>query len=168
MGEEDRKRIFHSWLEHHRGLIFKIVRTYADTAMDREDLFQEISVQLWKSISSFKGESKETTWIYRVAINTAIRWLHVEKRRNTVDIRDADMVLRETESAADQQLAWLYDEIAKLDDVDRSLALMLLEDFSYKEMSVIVGISESNVGVRIHRIKKHLISKSSKVDCYEV
>ncbi|MEJ1237121.1 RNA polymerase sigma factor [Chryseolinea sp. T2] len=168
MNEEERKRIFQGWLEHHRGLIFKIVRAYTQTIMDREDLFQEIAVQLWKSISSFRGESKETTWIYRVAINTSIRWLRAEKRRTKVDMRDVQLVLHETESAADQQLAWLYDEIAKLDDVDRSLALMLLEDFSYKEMSVVLGISESNVGVRIHRIKKQLMSKSGKVDRYEV
>jgi RNA polymerase sigma-70 factor (ECF subfamily) len=162
VNEETRRHTFHQWLEHHRGLIFKIVRAYADTSMDREDLFQEISAQLWKSVASFRRESKETTWIYRVAINTAIRWLHVEKRRINTNLRDAQLVLHETDTAADEQLAWLYAEIAQLDEVDRSLTLMLLEDFSYKEMSAVLGISESNVGVRIHRIKKHLITKSNK------
>ena len=164
MSESDRRRIFQGWIDQHRGLIFKIVRAYADTAMDREDLFQEVAVQLWRSVSSFKGESRETTWIYRVALNTAIRWLHVEKRRDRIDIQDAQSVLRESESPVDEQLAWLYTEIARLDDVDRSIALMMLDDLSYKEMSTVLGITESNVGVRIHRIKKQLIAKSKKAE----
>ena len=164
MSEADRRRIFEAWIDQHRGLIFKIVRAYAHTVMDREDLFQEVAVQLWRSVSSFKGESKETTWIYRVALNTAMRWLHVEKRRDRIDIKDAQSVLRESESPADDQLAWLYSEIAALDDIDRSLALMLLDDLSYKEMSTVLGITESNVGVRIHRVKKYLIAKSKKAE----
>lgn len=168
MSEADRRRIFQNWLEQHRGLIFKIVRAYAHTAMDREDLFQEVAVQLWRSVLSFKGESKETTWIYRVALNTAMRWLHVEKRRDRIDINDAQSVLQESDSAVDEQLEWLYGEIARLDDVDRSLALMLLDDLSYKEMSAVLGITESNVGVRIHRIKKYLISRSKTVNGYGV
>jgi RNA polymerase sigma-70 factor (ECF subfamily) len=67
VSEEDRRRTFQSWLDRHRGLIFKIVRAYADTTMDRDDLFQDIAVQLWRSVGSFKSESKETIWIYRVA-----------------------------------------------------------------------------------------------------
>ena len=168
MSESDRRRIFQGWIDQHRGLIFKIVRAYADTAMDREDLFQEVAVQLWRSVSSFKGESRETTWIYRVALNTAIRWLHVEKRRDRIDIQDAQSVLRESESPVDEQLAWLYTEIARLDDVDRSIALMMLDDLSYKEMSTVLGITESNVGVRIHRIKKQLIAKSKKAEGYGI
>ena len=164
MSEADRRRIFEAWIDQHRGLIFKIVRAYAHTVMDREDLFQEVAVQLWRSVSSFKGESKETTWIYRVALNTAIRWLHVEKRRDRIDIKDAQSVLRENDSPVDEQLAWLYAEIAALDDIDRSLALMLLDDLSYKEMSTVLGITESNVGVRIHRVKKYLIAKSKKAE----
>jgi RNA polymerase sigma-70 factor (ECF subfamily) len=168
VSESDRRRIFQGWIDQHRGLIFKIVRAYADTAMDREDLFQEVAVQLWRSVSSFKGESRETTWIYRVALNTAIRWLHIEKRRDRIDVRDAQSVLLESDSPVDEQLAWLYTEIARLDDVDRSLALMMLDDLSYKEMSTVLGITESNVGVRIHRIKKQLIAKSKKAEGYGI
>jgi RNA polymerase sigma-70 factor (ECF subfamily) len=168
VSESDRRRIFQGWIDQHRGLIFKIVRAYADTAMDREDLFQEVAVQLWRSVSSFKGESSETTWIYRVALNTAIRWLHIEKRRDRIDVRDAQSVLLESDSPVDEQLAWLYTEIARLDDVDRSLALMMLDDLSYKEMSTVLGITESNVGVRIHRIKKQLIAKSKKAEGYGI
>lgn len=168
MNEDERRRIFQHWIEHHRGLIFKIVRAYARTEMDRDDLFQDIAVQLWRSASSFRGESKETTWIYRVALNTAIRWMHLERRRDRMDVKDIQFVLHENSSHGDDQLAWLYAEIAQLDDIDRSIALMLLDDFSYKEMSAILGMSESNVGVRIHRIKKYLISKSTKTDSYGV
>jgi RNA polymerase sigma-70 factor (ECF subfamily) len=168
VGEAERRRIFQGWLGQHRGLIFKIVRAYAHTEMDRDDLFQEVAVQLWRSVSSFKGESKETTWIYRVALNTAMRWLHVEKRRDRIDFQEAKLVLQESPSPIDQQLSWLYAEIAQLDELERSLALMLLDDLSYKEMATVLGITESNVGVRIHRIKKYLISKSKTVDRYGV
>jgi RNA polymerase sigma-70 factor (ECF subfamily) len=94
-----------------------------------------------------------------------MRWLHVEKRRDRIDLQEAQLVLQECPSPIDQQLSWLYAEIAQLDELERSLALMLLDALSYKEMATVLGITESNVGVRIHRIK-HLISKSKTVDRY--
>ena len=150
--------IFDTWIAQHKGLLFKIVRAYAFNPEDRDDLFQEISLQLWNSIPAFRGESSVPTWIYRVALYAAIAWTRREKKHRIVKqpIADHEHLLVESSSAFDARLDWLYEQIARLNEIDRSLALLLLEGFSYKEMAEILGISESNVGVKINRLKKHL------------
>lgn len=170
MHEKEQADILHSWLSQYKALIFKIVRSYAFTDMDRDDLFQEISLQTWKSIPSFRGDCSVTTWLYRVSLNTAIRFSQREKKRtgNNTELHDSHSVLIETETSKDERLQWLYDEIAKLNEIDRSITLLMLDDFSYKEMASIVGITESNIGVRINRIKKYLIEKSKKYDLHGI
>ena len=170
MTEKEQNAILQSWLSQYKALIFKIVRSYAFTGMDREDLFQEISLQIWKSVPSFRGESSVMTWLYRVSLNTAIRFSQREKKRsgNNTELDDAQHVLIENDTSKDDRLQWLYDEIAKLNEIDRSITLLMLEDFSYREMASIVGITESNIGVRINRIKKHLIEKSKKYDLHGI
>ena len=162
MIEKDQKIIFEKWIHQHKALIFKIVRAYAMNDMDRDDLFQDISIQLWRSIPGFRSESAVTTWIYRISVNTAIKWQKKERKTHSETLENTDKILFEKEHHVDERLDWLYEEIYQLDLIDRSLCLMLLENFSYKEMSLILGISESNVGVKINRIKKHLITKSKK------
>jgi RNA polymerase sigma-70 factor (ECF subfamily) len=162
--EKQQERVFEQWLEQHRGLVFKIVRAYAATAMDRDDLFQEISIQLWNSIPSFKGECSVTTWLYRISLNTSLKWIKKERTRAGTKgmMVSAAYILQENNKETNERLEWLYEQISRLDEIDRSIALLLLEDFSYKEMSDILGISESNVGVKINRIKKNLMSKLRK------
>lgn len=161
MTEKDRLDILEEWLKLHKGLIFKIVRVY--TIVERDDLFQEIIIQIWRSIPSFRQEASVTTWLYRIALNTAIKWTKKEKRYTGAETLDkVQHLLQENSAQADERLTWLYEEIYKLDEIDRSVTLLLLEGFSYKEMSAMLGISESNVGVKINRIKKYLISKSKK------
>jgi RNA polymerase sigma-70 factor, ECF subfamily len=163
--EKEQQQIFEEWLGKHKGLIFKIVRAYAFTAMDRDDLFQEITIQVWRSIPSFKHESAVTTWLYRISLNTCIKWTRKERKHNPPEELDnVQYLLQENAMQIDERLSWLYEEINKLDEIDRSIFLLLLDDFSYKEMSDILGITESNVGVKINRIKKQLITKSKKYD----
>jgi len=107
------------------------------------------------------------TWLYRVSLNTAIRFSKREKKRTQLNDLN-DHVLIETDTSQDDRLQWLYDEIAKLNEIDRSITLLMLEDFTYKEMASIVGITESNIGVRINRIKKQLIEKSKKYDLHGI
>jgi RNA polymerase sigma-70 factor (ECF subfamily) len=156
--------IFNQWIDQHKALIFKIVRAYGDTAMDQDDLFQEISIQVWRSIPAFRNESAVTTWVYRIALNTAISWVTRERKyRKTRDVVDhLPDVLTFPHKPENEQLTWLYKAIHALDEIDRSLALLLLDGFSYKEMAVILGITVSNVGVKINRIKKQLILQSKK------
>ena len=165
MTEAQQQQIFQQWLQQYKALIFKVVRAYAFTAMDQEDLFQEIIIQVWKSIPGFRGESAVTTWLYRIALNTAIKWIKKERKYSpATSLDNAQNILQESNYQIDEKLEWLYTEIQQLDEIDRSITLLMLDNFSYKEMATIIGISESNVGVRINRIKKHLISKSKKYD----
>ena len=165
MTEKEQKHIFKNWLDQHQALIFKVVRAYAFTAMDQDDLFQEITIQVWHSIPTFRQESSVTTWMYRISLNTAIRWVGKERKYYQAETLDnVQHILHENRIQIDERLVWLYEEIYKLDKIDRSITLLLLDSFSYKEMANISGITESNIGVRINRIKKHLISKSKKYD----
>ena len=165
MTEKEQKQIFEEWLSQHKALIFKIVRVYGFTVTDQDDLFQEIIIQVWHSIPAFRKESSVTTWLYRVSLNTAIKWTKKERRHfQSETMEGIEHVLEENRTQTDERLSWLYEEILKLDEIDRSITLLLLDGFSYKEMSSILGITESNVGVKINRIKKQLISKSKKYD----
>lgn len=165
MTEKEQQHIFHNWLDEHKNLLFKVVRAYAITTMDRDDLFQEISIQVWHSIPTFRQEASVTTWLYRIAFNTALKWVRKERKYFPAEsVDNVEHILQEVVMHVDERLHWLYEEIYRLDEIDRSLTLLLLDNFSYKEMAAILGISESNIGVKINRIKKHLISKSKKYE----
>ncbi|MFK7848538.1 MAG: RNA polymerase sigma factor [Rhodothermales bacterium] len=160
--------IFDAWISTHKGLLFKVVRAYAFTPADQEDLFQEITIQLWHSIPNFKGKAAIPTWIYRVALYAALSWTRNEKRHTSGKEPLSGVVhtLESINETSDPRLEWLYAEIGKLDPVDRSLMLLMLEGFSYKEMASTLGISENNVGVKINRIKKRLTLKSREESTY--
>ena len=129
-------------------------------------MFQEITIQVWKSIPNFRNESSEATWIYRVALFSAIAWTRKEKKHNSEiePIAEMELVHSENNELNDPRLDWLYEQIARLNEIDRSLTLLLLDGYSYKEMAEIIGISESNVGVKINRIKKSLTHKSQETN----
>ncbi|MBN8822294.1 MULTISPECIES: RNA polymerase sigma factor [unclassified Spirosoma] len=170
MTESEQNNIFGKWLQQHKGQIFKVIRAYAATTMDQDDLFQEIMIQVWHSIPTFREESSVNTWVYRIALNTAIKWVGKEqkyaKSRESLDTVQA--VLQEAKVPPDERLNWLYQEIHKLDEIDRSITLLLLDGFSYKEMASMLGITESNVGVKINRIKKQLIARSKQLNPYGI
>ena len=169
MNEQEQRQIFDGWLHEHKGILFKIVRAYAFNPHDQDDLFQEMSLQLWKSIPDFRGEAKAYTWIYRVALYAAIAWVRKEKKQPETQSMATDTQTDTTQTLVaethehDPQLDWLYEQIAQLDPIDRSICLLMLDGFSYKEMAGLIGISESNVGVKIHRIKQHLVRKSQEL-----
>ena len=165
MTEQQQKEIFENWLCSNKALVFKIVRAYAFTIPDREDLFQEIIIQIWNSVPAFRHKSSVTTWLYRIALNVALKWNGREIKHHRVTqntIENSSPVLQETQTPKDERLEWPYEEISRMDEVDRSITLLLLEGFSYREMASITGITESTIGVRINRIKKHLINRSKK------
>ncbi len=162
MPDIERDRIFGEWLAGHKGILFKVVHAYAFEHADRQDLFQEVAVQVWRSVDAFRGNSSVPTWMYRVALNTAMAWTRKEGRhRRGKEPFEGMEGLLTTESAAqrDPRVEWLYQQIAQLKDVDRSVALLLLDGFSYKEIASVVGLTESNVGVKINRIKSALAGK---------
>lgn len=163
MREREQKQIFDDWLQRHKGILFKIVRAYAFTAADQDDLFQEIALQVWRSIPDFRGESKASTWIYRVALYAASAWTRREQRQPPTKPLDAvAQTLTMTAQPSDPRVDWLYEQIAQFEPIDRSLCLLLFDGFSYKEMAELLGIAESNVGVKLHRIKQRLVAQSRK------
>ena len=165
MARDEQQRIFDEWLGEHRGLFFKVVRAYAFTSHDQDDLFQEIATQVFHSIPKFRGDSKVSTWIYRVALYSAMGWSKKERKH-----RDTHQEINGHEHALlhsggryrNPRLDWLYEQIAQLDEVDRSLTLMMLDGYSYREIATTLGITESNVGVKLNRIKKRLTEKSNE------
>ncbi len=163
MHEREQKQIFDDWLQRHKGILFKIVRAYAFNAADQDDLFQEIALQMWRSIPEFRGESKASTWIYRVALYAASAWTRQERRQPPTKSLDAvAQTLTMTAQPSDPRVDWLYEQIAQFEPIDRSLCLLMFDGFSYKEMAELLGISESNVGVKMHRIKQRLVGQSRK------
>lgn len=146
-------------LNEHQNLIHKICRIYTNNMTDHDDLFQEISIQLWKSFPQYRGESKFTTWAYRVALNTAIS-LH-RKTQNNVSTIDADLSFiyvsqDDYDYETEEHLKLMYQAIHTFSNVDKALVFMYLEDKSYMEIAETLGISEINVRVKINRIKTKL------------
>ena len=163
MSEQEHKDIFEQWLQQYQALLFKVVRAYAVQKADQDDLFQEVCLQVWRSVPRFRGASAVTTWLYRIALHTAITWKKKVRRREEQSILyEREIPAYETPPLKNAQLEWLFSEITRLDKIDRSIALLLLDGFSYKEMADILGISESNVGVKIHRIKQGLIKRAEE------
>lgn len=141
----------------HMGIIYKICNLYA-AEDDREDLKQEIIYQLWKSFPSFKGNSKFQSWMYRVAINTAMLGLRARKVKYT-SLSDHDIEIpdeRGIRSVEDAKIRQLYIHISKLNDLDKTIIFLYLEQCSYDEIAEITGISTKNVSVRLVRIREKL------------
>src|SRR5262245_44278807 len=163
MLEAERNRVFESWIAAHKGILLKVARVYGATHSDREDLFQEIALQVWHSAGAYRGDCAATTWIYRVALNTALAWRRKERRHSQgrQDIEAAAPLLI-APSGPDPRLEWIYQRIAELDEGNRALALLMLDGFSYREMSQILGLGESNVGTKINRIKASLAAQLAK------
>ena len=163
MLDAERNRIVGEWIASHKAILFKVARAYGSTHSDREDLFQEIALQLWHSVDAFRGDSAVATWIYRVALNTALAWNRKERKHGAgrQDF-EASTALLITLDSQDPRLEWIYHRIAELDEVNRSLALLMLDGFSYRDISRILGLGESNVGVKINRMKAALAAQLAK------
>ena len=154
-----RKNRFLELIEQNQDIVHKICGIYARNMDDRKDLNQEIVYQLWKSYQSFRGDSKFTTWMYKVALNTAL----LNSRRDQCRVRTESLKENHedirVEVAAKEKharISRLYEAINQLRALDRAIILLYLERFTYREISEFIGISESNVSVRLVRIKKKL------------
>jgi RNA polymerase sigma-70 factor (ECF subfamily) len=152
------EQTFKEWLDAHRDIVLRTARAFAATPDDQHDLVQEILVQLWHSTAFFNGQAKASTWTYRVALNKALNWQRAEKkhRARQVPILEAAQIRAPEEGFTLADLEGLYAAIRRLEKIDRSLLLLYLDGVSYRDMAEALGLSESNVGVRLNRAKKRL------------
>ena len=152
---QHKQQEFISLIDEYQKILHSICRIYTDNSIDHEDLFQEMLVQLWKGYARYKGDAKVSTWIYRVSLYTAITYIKkVIRRRSLKDQPENDLVYHQKAEESEEDL--LLIAIKQLEEADRGFILLYLEDKSYQEMSDILGITESNVGVKLNRIKSKL------------
>lgn len=154
-GEE---KSFINLIQEHQGLIHKVCILYENDPEARNDLFQEIVLQLWKSFSSFRGEAKITTWMYRIALNTAISGLRKQGRKiRTEDLQEVHLNFSDgppdNQEENFQRLQWA---IMQLPEIERAMIMMALEEIPYEEIAETIGITQNNVRVRMNRIREKL------------
>ena len=150
---------FVALLEEHQNIVHRICRIYTQSEAEHKDLFQEISIQLWRSFDRFEGKSKFSTWMYRVGLNTAITLYRKNKKRiDTYEINEEinGIELDDYDPVIDEQLNWLCEEIEKFSEIDKALVLLYLENKRYKEIAETLGISAVNARVKMNRIKQRL------------
>ena len=131
----EQTEIFDDWLSNHQGLLFKVVHSYAFTSHDQDDLFQETLLRVWTSIPNFRSESSSSTWLYRIAICTAMDWSKKKRRHAAREKPLSNVEAKLTRRPSNAQLDWLYEQMAKLDEVERSLMLLWLDGFTYREIA---------------------------------
>ncbi len=163
MPDESPEALFKRCVQEHGGTILRVARAYTFTAEDCQDLVQDILLQTWRSLGQFQRRSSLSTWLYRVALNTALGWRRKESRRLQRQqplIEPEALPLDRAEGAEQlaqrETLQRLYAAIRRLPKTDAALVLLYLEDFSYRQMAEVLGISEGNVGVKLNRAKKAL------------
>lgn len=145
-------------IKQHQGLIHKVCLMYENDSDDRNDLFQEIVLQLWKSFPSFRGEAKITTWMYRIALNTAISGFR--KRTRKVQTEDIDErhhnISDQPYEDGEEEFQRLQAAIRKLPEIDRAMIMMALDEMPYEEIAETIGITQNNVRVRMNRVRERL------------
>jgi RNA polymerase sigma factor (sigma-70 family) len=145
-------------VHNHQKIIYKICRLYRDSKEDQEDLFQEIVYQLWKSYPAFKRESKVSSWMYRIALNTAIAVYRKSGIKVDYYQEFPESIHPVHDKPVSENEELLFCALRKLNDAEKAVISLYLEDFSYQEMAEITGLSETNVGARLNRIKNKLKS----------
>lgn len=162
----DKDTLFKQVLEENKDRIYRICCAYERNTIDRDDLYQEIAINIWKNLDKFEGRSAISTWIYRIAVNTSLMHIKKESRRNSskTDLDENSLNIaeppnddREEKIETGKKIEILNECINELGTLDRLIISMVLEDLSYKEIAEVTGLTVNNTGVRINRIKKELL-----------
>lgn len=154
----NREQDFLQKIEQHKGVIYKVARMYMSDPDDQNDLFQEIVLQLWKSYESFRGGSQFSTWMYRVAINTAMVFFKKETKRKsnyTAAVTD-EIAAEEYNPVKETQLSYFYEAVQDLNVVEKALIFLFLEGQSHKDIAANLGLTEVNTRVKLTRTKEKL------------
>lgn len=159
-----KEKEFISLLNEHQRIIHKVCNLYMERHGDREDLFQEITLQAWKAYGNFRGDAKFSTWLYRVALNTAITFFRKEKRQPEIFSTDTIPDFRQNDSynPIEDQVKAMYTAIGELSKIDKAIVMLYLEDYSYNDIGDMMGITANNVAVKMNRIKTKLKESTQK------
>jgi RNA polymerase sigma-70 factor (ECF subfamily) len=163
MKSEDKSELFLSVINSNKGIIYKVANSYCKNSENRNDLVQEIIIQLWKSFDKYNEQYEHSTWIYRIALNVAISFYRKDKKHLSAPLTDSiiELVTEEEAGELEDNVRLLYQFINELDELNKALMLMYLDNISHKEMAEVMGISETNVATKIGRIKEKLKKKFS-------
>ena len=156
----DKEHQFELLVREHKRTIYTVCYMFSHNKTEVEDLFQEVLIRLWNGFDHYEGRSSARTWVYRVALNTAINQDKKERRRIVTVPLTVDIDPFEADDPKTQQVRKLHDLISQLELIDRSLVLLWLEGIPYDEIGAIIGITPNNVGVRLARIKDELVKMS--------
>ena len=158
----DKEHQFELLVRQHKRTIYTVCYMFSHDKAEIDDLFQEILIRLWNGFDHYEGRSSARTWIYRVALNTAINQDKKQRRRIETVPLTVDIDPFEADNPKTEQVRKLHDLISQLELIDRSLVLLWLEGISYDEIGAIIGITPNNVGVKLSRIKEKLVQMSKK------
>ncbi len=167
MNKQNQQQFFEDVIEQHKGILFKVAKTYCRNDDDRQDLVQEMMIQIWRSLHRYNNQFAITTWLYRVSLNVAISFYRKNSTKQNLRVPLIDEVLliqNPKPFEREEQLELLDQFISELNDFDRALMLLYLEDKSHAEISEIMGISVTNVGTKLGRIKEKLKKKFSLIN----
>ncbi|WP_029279304.1 RNA polymerase sigma factor [Pedobacter borealis] len=155
---KETENIFITLINQHKAIIHKISKMYMNGAEEQRDLFQEIVLQLWKAYPTFKGNSKFTTWMYRVSLNTALIYFKKDNRKvdKTPLDENIDVIDVNESTEKEEKLAYLYTAVQELNVIEKALIFLFLENQSHREIAENLGISEINARVKLNRTKEKL------------
>jgi RNA polymerase sigma-70 factor (ECF subfamily) len=166
MDKQAQKHFFEGIIEQHKGILFKVARAYCPDAEDRQDLIQEMMIQIWQSIHKYNEQYKISTWLYRISLNVAISFYRKSSTRAKKYTELTEQLIEtpvEDKSENERQLNLLEQFISELKEIDKALMILYLEDKSHAEIAEILGMSVSNVGTKIGRIKDKLKTRFSQL-----
>lgn len=158
---------FHRIIEQHKGILFKVAKTYCRNDEDRQDLLQEMMIQIWKSLNKYNDTFAITTWLYRISLNIAISFYRKNANRQNSNIpliEELVSIQDEISIEKQEQLSLLERFISELNDLDKAIMLLYLEDKSHAEIADIMGLSVTNVGTKLGRIKEKLKKKFPQIN----
>ena len=169
MGIPETERKFADQIERHQGILFKVCNLYGSSHEDREDLAQEILAQLWRSFPGFDGRCRFSTWMYRVALNTAISWLRHDslRRRHHEPAEERLLISLPAKETDSDELRLLYRLIDGLDAMQKAMLMLYLDGNSHQEIADVLGITASNVATRMNRLKNEWKQQMGRSDARE-
>ena len=166
MNKQEQQQFFQEIIEQHKGILFKVARVYCPNEDERQDLIQEMMIQIWQSVHKYNDQNKISTWLYRICLNVAISFYRKNiTRANRFTVLNEQMTELPIEDKAEteQQLNLLAKFISELREIDKALMILYLEDKSHAEIAEILGMSISNVGTKVGRIKEQLKTRFSQL-----